>query len=93
MTVTPLDRTCTLSDLMSRGALRPGQVLTWDRPRRGERHRALVMPDAALLLFDGSVHRSPSGAARHLVRRPEDGWFAWALEDGRLLDDLRWETR
>ncbi|MCC4321496.1 MULTISPECIES: restriction system modified-DNA reader domain-containing protein [Streptomyces] len=79
----------TLSHLMARGVLHPGQLLIWQRPRCGERHYALVTPDASLLLYDGSVHRTPSGAAKHLVRRPEDGWFAWATEDGRLLDDLR----
>lgn len=79
----------TLLRLVALGDLRPGQLLTWERPRCGERHHTLVMPDGCLLLFDGSMHRTPSGAARHLVGRPEDGWVAWRTEDGRLLDALR----
>jgi hypothetical protein len=39
---------------------------------------------------DGTVYRSPSGAARHYYQKPIDGWYNWRLErTGQRLDEVR----
>jgi hypothetical protein len=78
-----------LGPLLSAGELTAGDVLYWDRPRRGERYRAVVRADGALVVA-GGLHRSPSGAARAVAGVHVDGWHAWRRErDGALLAHLR----
>jgi hypothetical protein len=39
---------------------------------------------------DGTVHKSPSGAAKHLGKRPIDGWLAWKLKStNESIGELR----
>ncbi|MET4922069.1 hypothetical protein P3L51_06830 [Streptomyces sp. PSRA5] len=79
-----------LSDLLDAGLLAMGTRLTFRRKRSGMAHTALVTGDARIELSDGRRFKSPSTAAAAASGRgPFDGWTAWALDDGTLLDVLR----
>ncbi|GAQ54718.1 CBS domain-containing protein [Streptomyces acidiscabies] len=79
-----------VSDLVNAGLLTPGAQLTFWRKRSGEAHRARVTEDGRIELSDGQRFKSPSAAAAAATGRgPHDGWTAWALDDGTLLDVLR----
>lgn len=43
------------------------------------------------LQVGGRVYTSPSGASRHFRNKATNGWYFWALGDGRRLADLRAE--
>ncbi|MEV4440021.1 CBS domain-containing protein [Streptomyces sp. NPDC049577] len=79
-----------ISDLVQAGLLLPGTRLTFARPRVGETHTARVTDDHLMELADGQRFQSPSRAAAVAVGRGSfDGWHAWALPDGTMLDSLR----
>ncbi|WNF29212.1 hypothetical protein RI138_21605 [Streptomyces sp. C11-1] len=68
----------------------PGTQLTFRRKQSGEAHLAKVTGDSRIELSDGQRFKSPSAAAAAATGRgPYDGWTAWALDDGTLLDVLR----
>jgi len=51
---------------------------------------ATVSAAGTISTEDGAIHKSPSGAAKHLGNRPVDGWLAWKLEDsGESLASVR----
>jgi hypothetical protein len=66
----------TLNELIRSGVLPIGTELIWKR---------------AIRTSDGKLHKSPSGAARHLNNgKPVDGWKVWRIkESGILIDTLR----
>ncbi|MEU4794952.1 CBS domain-containing protein [Streptomyces sp. NPDC023327] len=79
-----------VSDLVRAGLLSPGTRLTFRQRRSGQEHRAQVSADGRIELSDGRRFRSPSAAAAAATGRgPYDGWTAWALDDGTLLDQVR----
>jgi CBS domain-containing protein len=80
-------------DLLKHGLLRAGECLTFTRPRLGETHKATVTDRGWLRLENGEEVRSPSRAAMIAVGSGGafDGWHAWALPDGRTLNQLRQE--
>lgn len=79
-----------VSDLTDAGLLTPGTQLTFRRRRSGATHSARVTTDGRIELSDGRRYKSPSAAAAAASGRgPFDGWTAWALDDGTLLDGLR----
>lgn len=79
-----------VSDLVRAGLLTPGTALVFERPRKGTVHLAHVSKDHAIKLADGRQFASPSKAAKAAVGKGSfDGWNAWALRDGTLLDTLR----
>ncbi|MFD8251430.1 restriction system modified-DNA reader domain-containing protein [Streptomyces werraensis] len=83
-------RRVTVGDLIEAGNLQVGDKLTFDRPRRGEKHHAEVAVNGKVQLADGQLFRSPSRAAIAAVGEGSfDGWHAWTLDDGRTLDQLR----
>lgn len=83
-------RRVTVADLVEAGYLTAGDRLTFDRPRLGDRFTATIATNGRLQLPDGQVFRSPSRAAVAAVGKGSfDGWHAWALDDGKMLDDLR----
>ncbi|MFD7912562.1 CBS domain-containing protein [Streptomyces sp. NPDC059752] len=83
-------RRVTVGDLLEAGHLDAGAKLTFERPRRGEKHQAEVAADGKVKLSDGQLFLSPSRAATAAVGRGSfDGWHAWTLADGRTLDQLR----
>jgi hypothetical protein len=40
---------------------------------------AQIMEDGSLRLEDGSIHKTPSGAAKHVRKRESNGWVEWGL--------------
>ncbi len=83
-------RRVTVSDLLDAGYLNVGAKLTFERPRRGERHHAEVAANGRVRLSDGQLFRSPSSAAIAAVGGGSfDGWHAWTLDGGKTLDQLR----
>lgn len=86
-------RRITVADLLQAGRLHAGEELTFDRPRIGETHTATVTDRGWLRLNDGQELRTPSRAATAAATTGAsfDGWTAWKLPDGRLLDTVRQE--
>ncbi|MGW7095969.1 restriction system modified-DNA reader domain-containing protein [Streptomyces sp. NPDC054874] len=81
-----------VSDLVAVGLLKAGTRLAFPRRRSGEVHLAEVTADGRIELSDGRRFKSPSTAAAAATGRgPYDGWTAWELENGALLDILRQE--
>ncbi|MEU1798724.1 CBS domain-containing protein [Streptomyces californicus] len=79
-----------VSDLVDAGLLTAGTQLTFRRKQSGEAHLAKVTRDGRIELSDGRQFKSPSAAAAAATGRgPFDGWTAWALAEGTLLDVLR----
>lgn len=80
----------TLGTLINMGYLQEGDVLYWEQPRLGLTHSATIRSGGTVVTSDGTVYRSPSGAARHYYQKPIDGWFNWRLErTGQRLDEVR----
>ncbi|MFG1881979.1 hypothetical protein [Micromonospora sp. NPDC049102] len=71
-----------------RGDLKVGEHLYWLRPRLRQRFIATVLASGELEV-EGCRYRSPSDAATACAGSPANGWTAWRLEDGTLLDKLR----
>ena len=79
-----------LGELLSLGYLQDGDVIYWKRPRMGLTHFATIKRGGEVVTSDGTVYRSPSGAARHYYQKPIDGWYNWRLErTGQRLDEVR----
>lgn len=78
-----------LRPLLADRRLRPGQRLVWRRRNLNRVHYAEVLENGALRLEDGSVHDTPSGAATALAGNSQNGWTAFATEDGTFLRDMR----
>ncbi|MFH9298227.1 CBS domain-containing protein [Streptomyces sp. NPDC017520] len=79
-----------VSDLVDAGLLNAGTQLAFRQRRSKETHLARVTADGRIELGDGRRFKSPSTAAAAATGRgPYDGWTAWELEDGTLLDVLR----
>lgn len=74
--------------LYTAGLMSPGDELVWERRNNGQRYVVVVDERGHFHLTDGSVHDSPSGAAKHLAGYEVGGWRVWRLPDGRSLDDL-----
>lgn len=71
-----------LEALIKSGVLEPGTVLVWNRKGLKETHKATFRADGRLVTEDGEVHRTPSGAAKHLNKgKSVDGWLVWRTED------------
>jgi len=80
-----------LSELIFSGRLKAGSTLIWRRKSVGVTHKAFLRADGLIETQDGLIHKTPSGAAKHLNGgKPVDGWLAWKLEDsGMTLGELR----
>ena len=78
------------NELVKSGAIPIGTELVWKRRIQGETHTAIVL-DGTIRTTDGKLHKSPSGAARHLNNgKPVDGWKVWKIrESGILIDTFR----
>lgn len=48
-----------------------------------------VIGDDVRIHLNGRRFATPSGAARQLTKKPTNGWYFWALDDGRRLRDVR----
>jgi len=79
-----------LVDLIKQGLVKEGEELIWKRRVQGVTHKAIVVSNGKIRTQDGNVHKTPSGAAKHLnAGRPVDGWLAWKTQRGFTLSDLR----
>lgn len=79
-------------DLLDAGLVKPGQELTWNRPRVGETYRASVTETGQIRLEDGRECSSPSNAAMTAANVASyDGWYAWRVneEGDQTLHKLR----
>lgn len=66
--------------------------LVWNRPRKGTRYEATLLPGGKIRLADGREFPSPSGAAIAAASVASyDGWYAWRIggDTGHTLHDLR----
>ena len=78
-------------DLIKSGALKAGDILLWHSRIQGITHEAEILAPGTIRTLDGKVHKSPSGAIRHLNGgKPVDGWLAWKIKrTGKPLDSIR----
>lgn len=79
-----------LGELITLGKIRVGEELAWSRRGLGVKHLAKIVAGGQIQTADGVIHKSPSGAAKHLNNnKPVDGWLAWKLPSGKALGSLR----
>ena len=79
-----------IENLVLTGYLKAGDRLIWNRKSLRTVHIATVVLAGSIKTEDGRIHKSPSGAAKHLGKKPIDGWLAWKVEgSGESLDSLR----
>jgi hypothetical protein len=78
-----------LARLLADGILHVDECLVWNRRNQGKRHEAWLTIDGRLRLQDGSLHDTPSSAARHLAGYEVNGWTAWQRQrDRKSLSDI-----
>lgn len=78
-----------LKHLIEARLIAPGDTLVaTHRDYKGQ--EATVTADGAILL-DGKLYKSPSAAGIALRKRSTNGWYFWAVADGRRLRDVRTE--
>lgn len=78
-----------LRHLVDAGLVSPGDKLV-------ATHRDFVGVEAVIgddlrIHLDGKTFGTPSGAGNHLRKKATNGWYFWALADGRRLRDVRAE--
>jgi hypothetical protein len=79
-----------LRDLLEAGLLQGGTKLVWKQRSLGRTNEAILLPDGKIQTSDGLTHKTPSGAAKHIIGRPVDGWVVWKIEtSGDSLADIR----
>ncbi|MHB1289754.1 GmrSD restriction endonuclease domain-containing protein [Georgenia sp.] len=78
-----------LKHLIEAGHLAPGdKLVATHRDFKGK--EAVLTPDGAIEL-DGKRFTSPSAAGHSLRKKATNGWYFWAVADGRRLRDVRAE--
>jgi len=83
-----------ISDLITQGLLKAGDILVWKRRSLGETHTATVQSNGSLVTEDGVTHKTPSGAAKHFSHKPIDGWNAWKIDQSKTsIGSLRLKIR
>ncbi|MET1155615.1 hypothetical protein [Arthrobacter sp.] len=76
-----------LKHLIAAGLLAPGdKLIATHRDFKGV--EALATADGSIEL-DGKRFTAPSTASRHLRKKATNGWYFWAVADGRRLRDIR----
>ena len=73
--------------LIGAGLLKAGDVLT--ATHYEHKGAQAVIADDGRIELDGKRFETPSGAGRHLRGKATNGWYFWAVADGRRLRDLR----
>ena len=67
-----------MKELLKAGLLQVGEEFQWQSRVQQETHQASVTPNGDLRTSDGKIHKTPSGALKHLNgNKPVDGWLAW----------------
>lgn len=85
---TKTETKASVDKLLSSGIIEVGTILEL-RGGMSAGKTAQVMDDGSLRLEDGTVHKTPSGAAVHIRNRTANGWVEWGLLDTNLrLSDL-----
>jgi hypothetical protein len=85
----PTNVRVTLAQLISAGLLKPGERLSWHRPRIGATYFATVTETGTLRLDEGGEFDTPSRAAREAADiEAVDGWVKWKMADGTPLAEL-----
>jgi hypothetical protein len=81
----------TIRDLLKAGFVNNGTELVWMRKKSKETHTAVIDAKGFIVTGDGKIHKTPSGAAKHLNgNKPIDGWNAWKLKTtNEPLSNLR----
>jgi hypothetical protein len=78
-----------LKHLIEAGLLAPGdKLLATHRDFKG---KAATLTAEGSIELDGKVYTSPSAAGHSLRKRATNGWYFWAVADGRRLRDVRTE--
>ena len=78
-----------MKHLIEAGLVVPGdRLIATHRDFAGT--EAVVGSDAQIHL-DGKAFGTPSGAGHHLRKKATNGWYFWAVADGRRLRDVRAE--
>jgi hypothetical protein len=78
------DSKASLDKLISSGLLEVGTTLDLRKGKSAGR-TAQVLEGGFLQLDDGSVHKSPSGAAVHIRKRAANGWVEWGVSGSDVL--------
>ena len=73
------------------GFLAEGEALEWVPENAGTAHVATVGVDGTLKLEDGTVHATPSAAAKHLVGYEVNGWRVWQVRRTRGKLSEEWD--
>lgn len=81
----------TVKDLLKAGLVNNGTELFWTRKKFNENHTAIINEKGFIVTGDGKIHKTPSGAAKHLNgNKPIDGWNAWKVKASKeSLSNLR----
>ena len=76
-----------LKHLIEVGLVAPGDKLV--ATHRDFVGTGAVIGDDARIHLNGKAFATPSGAGQHLRKKATNGWYFWALADGRRLRDVR----
>lgn len=76
-----------LKHLLETGFLAPGEELI--ATHRAFKGRVARVTNNGMIELDGKQHSSPSAAGKALLGRATNGWYFWAVADGRRLRDVR----
>jgi hypothetical protein len=78
-----------LKHLIEAGLLAPGDTLV--ATHRDFKGRQATLTAEGAIDLDGKRYTSPSAAGHSLRKRATNGWYFWAVADGRRLRDVRTE--
>lgn len=80
-----------IKDLLKSNLVVGGAELIWKRTKSRQTFTAVLNANGTITTSDGAVHKTPSGAAKHLNgNKPVDGWNTWKIKsNGVKLSELR----
>lgn len=81
----------TIKDLLKSNLVVGGAELVWKRTKTKQTFTAVLNSNGTITTSDGAIHKTPSGAAKHLNgNKPVDGWHTWKIKSsGVRLSELR----
>jgi hypothetical protein len=80
-----------IKDLLRSNLVVGGAELIWKRTKTKQTFIAVLNSNGTITTSDGAIHKTPSGAAKHLNgNKPVDGWNTWKIKSsGISLSELR----
>ena len=80
-----------IKDLLRANLVVGGTELFWKRTKAKQTFTAVLNSNGTITTSDGAIHKTPSGAAKHLNdNKPVDGWNTWRVKSsGKRLSELR----